>query len=141
MRDAAPPHPADDDGRHGADGEPALTIACLCAAWCRTCDAYADTLRQVRDALAAAAPGAPLRVLLIDIEDEADRLGDLDVENFPTVLIARGGSLLFFGTVTPHAQTLERLARGALDGSLAPLAAPPAPALALLPLLAGLPAL
>lgn len=33
---------------------------------------------------------------------------------FPTLLIARGARVLFFGPVTPHAQTLARLVENAL---------------------------
>ena len=39
----------------------------------------------------------------IDIEDEADALGDLDIETFPTLLIADGSVLRFLGPVTPQA--------------------------------------
>ena len=45
----------------------------------------------------------------LDIEDEAEELGDLDVENFPTLLIARGDNVLFYGTMLPHISHLERL--------------------------------
>jgi len=31
-------------------GEP-LLVACLCAQWCRTCDAYRDTLLSARASL------------------------------------------------------------------------------------------
>jgi len=95
-----------------------LLLACLCAAWCRTCDAYRDTLAEVRTRLGVEAAG--LHLVWVDIEDEADLVGDLDIENFPTLLLARGTEPLFFGTVLPHAGTVERLLRGALDGSLAP---------------------
>jgi len=79
-------------------------VACLCAAWCRTCDSYRDTFA------AAAREHPTLRFVWIDIEDEADSLAplDLDVENFPTVLVAQGDELRFFGTLTPHAATLKR---------------------------------
>ena len=92
-----------------------LLVACLCAQWCRTCDAYRDTLLHVRDALQPTHPGSPMRFLWVDIED------------FPTLLLARGDQVLFFGPLLPHAQTLDRLVRGALAGELKP---PPAAALA-----------
>ena len=50
-----------------------------------------------------------IRFLWIDVEDEADLLHPLDVENFPTLLLAVDGAPVFFGPVTPHLQTLERL--------------------------------
>ena len=45
----------------------------------------------------------------MDVEDEADLIDPIEVENFPTILIAKGQNPLFFGTVLPHIETLERL--------------------------------
>jgi thioredoxin 1 len=90
-------------------GSEPLLVACLCAAWCRTCDEY----RPVFDTLRAGFAGRT-RFVWVDIEDDEDALGDIDVENFPTLLAARGGRVLFFGTVLPHAQT----ARGLIDRAL-----------------------
>lgn len=98
----------------------ALRVVCLCAAWCGVCRDYAATFED-----AAQAFGAQAGFTQLDIEDEAELLGPVDVENFPTLLIARGAQLLFFGTVTPHAQTLTRLVQGALAGELRPLADAP----------------
>jgi thiol-disulfide isomerase/thioredoxin len=89
-------------------------VACLCAQWCDSCREYRATF----DALAARF-GATADFAWIDIEDEADALGDVDVENFPTLLIADAGGPRFLGPVTPQAQTAERLIRGALAGELA----------------------
>lgn len=83
-----------------------LSLTCLCAAWCRTCDAYAPVLAEV-----AAEAGVPVR--WVDIEDEADLLGDLDVETFPTLLLQDGDAVRFFGPVTPQPDTLRRLLRAA----------------------------
>ena len=76
---------------------------CLCAEWCGTCREY----REAFEALAASLPEVRFRWL--DIEDEAERMGDLDVENFPTLLVARDDVVLFFGTMLPHIGHLERL--------------------------------
>jgi hypothetical protein len=94
-----------------------LHLACLCAAWCRTCDEYRVPFdAAVRDlAPAIAAAGAVLRPHWVDIEDEADALGDYDVETFPTLLIAEGRGLHFIGPVTPDAAALRALLRRALD--------------------------
>ena len=92
-------------------------VACLCAAWCDSCRDYRATF----DALAARLAG-DAEFAWIDIEDQADALGDLQVENFPTLLVARGEHALFFGPVTPQPQTAERLVQSALEGALA---APP----------------
>lgn len=77
-------------------------VACLCAAWCGTCRDY----RAGFDAMAAHFPGA--RFVWLDIEDDADLVGDYDVENFPTLLIQRHDSVLFFGTLLPHHHILHR---------------------------------
>ncbi len=83
-------------------------LVCLCAEWCGTCRDYRPLFDEV------AARHAGLRVLWVDIEDEADLVGDVEVETFPTLLIADvvdGVTPLvrFFGPLTPHAQTLARL--------------------------------
>jgi hypothetical protein len=91
-----------------------LTVACLCAQWCRTCHGYRDVFEQVLRPLGEMG----VQRMWVDVEDEADALGAVDVENFPTVLIARGDEVLFFGPVTPHAQTLQRLVHAALQDTL-----------------------
>ena len=100
----------------------ALLVACLCAQWCRTCDAYRDTLVATQAAMRVGHPHAELRFVWVDIEDESELVGDLDIEDFPTILLARGDQVLFFGPVMPHAQTLDRLVRSALDTDLPALA-------------------
>jgi thioredoxin 1 len=89
-------------------------VACLCAAWCNSCRDYRATFAALAAQFAGRADFA-----WIDVEDDADALGDLDIENFPTLLIAEPGALCFLGPVTPQAQTAERLVRQALDGVLA----------------------
>src|SRR5580765_768306 len=98
----------------------ALRVVCLCAGWCGVCNDYRATF----DA-AAAAFGARAGFSWVDIEDDAALLDDVDVENFPTLLIAQGDHTLFFGTITPQPATLARLVQRALDGALRPLAGAP----------------
>ena len=95
-----------------------LLVACLCANWCGTCRDYTATF----DAAAAALGAAAAHCVWIDIEDDAALVDNVDVENFPTLLIARDGRLLFFGTITPQPATLARLVSSALVDAL------PAPA-------------
>ena len=78
-------------------------VACLCAAWCGTCATYRATF----DAMAARHPDK--HFVWIDIEDQADVVGDLDVDNFPTLLIQRHDVVAFFGTVQPDPALAERL--------------------------------
>ena len=80
----------------------AFAVHCLCAEWCGTCRDY----RPGFHALAGQFPG--VRFVWLDIEERADDLGDLDVENFPTLLITRGDVVLFFGTMLPHLGHLQR---------------------------------
>jgi thiol-disulfide isomerase/thioredoxin len=78
-------------------------VACLCAAWCGTCESYRATF----DELAARHPDKLL--IWIDIEDQADVVGDLDVENFPTLLIQHHELVAFFGTMLPDVGVAHRL--------------------------------
>ena len=89
-------------------------VACLCAAWCVACREYGATFAAL-----AAQFGGDVDFAWIDIEDDADALGDLDIEDFPTLLIADAAGARFFGPVMPQASTAERLIRGALAGGLA----------------------
>ncbi|MES2934341.1 MAG: thioredoxin family protein [Pseudomonadota bacterium] len=86
-----------------AMAEPGWIMCCMCAAWCGTCRDY-----QIKfDELAAMHP--TLQFVWIDIEDQADVVGDLDVDDFPTVLIQRGDLVAFFGTVQPDLRQADRL--------------------------------
>lgn len=89
-----------------------VTVACLCAEWCGTCRDY----RAVFEQAVQARRDAGVLGAWIDVEDQADLIGAIDVDNFPTLLIARGDEVLFFGTVTPHPSTLSRLLQAALEG-------------------------
>jgi len=90
------------------------------------CREYAALFEQVAADFAGRAD-----FMRLDIEDEADLLDPIEVESFPTVLIARGDRVLFFGTITPQPATLARLVERALAGSLpAPADAPEIDALA-----------
>lgn len=102
---------------------PLPLVACLCAAWCGTCNQY----RALFDALAAEFAGQACFVWA-DIEDQADRLGDaLDVEDFPTLLIAGADDrAVFFGPVLPHAHTARQLLQRALGAHLPPATCQPA---------------
>ena len=95
-----------------------VDVACLCAAWCRTCDGYRAVFDEVTAELQAT--GAKLTPRWIDIEDEAELVGDLDVETFPTLLVASAGSVRFVGPLTPQPETLRRLLRAVLAGPAAP---------------------
>lgn len=96
-----------------------LLVACLCADWCGACREY----KPLFDALAVKFPH--VRFLWVDVEDEADLIDPIEVENFPTILMASGvdgqAKPLFFGTVLPHIETLERLIKDRLQAFNAPI--------------------
>ena len=101
-------------------------VACLCAAWCRTCESYQD----VFEAACAELPQAALRVRWIDIEDEAELIGDLDIDTFPTLLIADDEHIRFAGPLTPQPETLRRVLRAHLSDPTPAKVAPEYAALA-----------
>lgn len=80
-----------------------LDVVCLCAEWCGTCRDYRATFEALKQAL----PGHRYR--WIDIEDEADAIGDVDVETFPTLLVAHAGQVMFAGPVLPRLGDAQRL--------------------------------
>ena len=89
----------------GTPAPPPLVVACLCAQWCSSCREYRATFDEV----ASRFPDA--RFLWIDIEDEAALVDDIEVETFPTLLIAAGAEPRFLGPVAPHAESLAALVR------------------------------
>lgn len=86
-------------------------VACLCAAWCDVCRQFQPAF----DRLAERHPDK--RFVWVDVEDEADIVGDFDVENFPTLLIQRADTVVFFGTVLPDAGQANRLLQAQVDKS------------------------
>lgn len=92
---------------------PTLRVACLCAGWCHVCaewrPVFEATLREV---------GIPAH--WIDIEDDEDLLEGLEVDDFPTLLIARGGVPVWFGVIAPREAALHQRLRAAVAD--APLA-------------------
>lgn len=95
------------------DEPAAWLVACFCAAWCRTCDEYRVTF----DALAGEFE-RQMRFVWVDIEDDEQVLGGVDVVDFPTLLIAHGDRIHFYGPVTPHPQTARQLVQRGLQGGL-----------------------
>jgi thioredoxin 1 len=80
-----------------------MNVTCLCALWCDSCVAYRDGFF----AMAKEFPQARFRWL--DIEDDAEEVGEREVENFPTILVERGGHELFYGPLPPQHDHLKRL--------------------------------
>lgn len=95
-------------------------VVCLCAAWCGVCRDWRPAFEQ----LARSQPG--WRFAWVDVEDEDAAMGEVEVETFPTVLLARGGRALFMGPVAPSAPALAQLAQRLQAQAQPPAAASPA---------------
>lgn len=80
-----------------------FTVVCLCAEWCGVCREYRDGFRDIAGQFPLA------RFHWLDIEEHADDLGDIDVENFPTLLIRRRELIVFYGTILPTPSHLRRM--------------------------------
>ncbi len=80
-----------------------LCVVCLCAAWCSACTRY----RAIFDALADAHPNACF--VWLDVEVHADALEELDIDNFPTLLLEDTKGPRFFGPVLPYSLVVEQL--------------------------------
>ena len=78
-------------------------VVALCAEWCNVCREWRPVFNDT------AKSRADLHFAWVDVEDEADAMGDLDIETFPTVLVGRGDEALFLGPVQPSAAQLQRL--------------------------------
>jgi thiol-disulfide isomerase/thioredoxin len=91
----------------------ALTVICLCAAWCGSCREFAPAF----DALAASQPLDVFRWL--DIEDEPELVGDLDITMFPTLIVASPLGLHFGGEVLPRGGMVARLVASVRTAPLA----------------------
>jgi len=95
-------------GTAASDSE-GMLVVCLCAAWCKTCSEFRDTF----DRLAKAHPGAGF--VWLDVEDDSALVGDIEIENFPTLAVFRGDKPLFYGVTMPQegvvARTLASLSR------------------------------
>jgi len=80
-----------------------LVVLALCADWCGTCRDF----RQMLGHLARARP--EIVFAWADIEDDAELVGDIDVESFPTLAVFRAGQALHYGVSLPHEAVVARL--------------------------------
>ncbi len=94
-----------------------VLVVCLCAEWCGVCRDYRARFTSLQSRFPQA------QFLWIDVEDEADLLHPLDIEDFPTLLLAVGDEVRFFGPLTPQIETLERLIRVHMQDADAPAVA------------------
>ena len=93
-------------------------VVCLCAAWCDTCAEFRDTFAR----LERAHPQAEF--VWLDVEDDAALVGELDIENFPTLAVFRGGAPLFYGVTLPQEGVVARTLNSLLESKSAVTAVP-----------------
>jgi thioredoxin reductase (NADPH) len=90
-----------------------LLVACLCATWCETCTEFRVTFDKL------AASNCDFKFVWLDVEDDSALVGDIDIENFPTLAVFRGDKPLFYGVTMPQegvvARTLASLMRDDRD--------------------------
>jgi thioredoxin reductase (NADPH) len=111
---------------YGSDTDPMIRTAdtpmmvvALCAAWCDTCGEF----RGAFDRLAAENPNAAF--VWLDIEDEAEIVGEVEVENFPTLAVYVSERLVHFGVSLPQEGVVRRLLAALADEGRPALAGPP----------------
>ena len=85
-------------------------IHVLCAQWCGVC-------RDYRAFVTAQQAQSDQSWVWVDVEEHSDALGDLDVENFPTLLVTQGSTLRFLGTVLPQPEVALRLVQSLVQGN------------------------
>ena len=95
--------PAQAHALHQALSGRAFLVIGLCAAWCNTCDEFRETFEDI----AAARPDSTF--VWIDIEDDAEIAGDIDIDNFPTLAVFHRERLLHFGVSLPLPPIVARL--------------------------------
>ena len=93
-------------------------VACLCAAWCGVCRDWQPLFAE------QAASHPDMRFAWVDVEDEDDAMGEVDIETFPTLLVARGAEVLYLAPIPPSATQFKRLLAGL---QAQPVAAPGLP--------------
>ncbi len=79
------------------------TVACFCAQWCGACRNWFEPFKTLSEKY------PDLNFIWIDIEDHADLLDTLEIDNFPCLLIQYGDIVNFFGAIHPDIKVAERL--------------------------------
>lgn len=97
----------------------AWCVVCLCAAWCGVCRQYEAEFRALQQQF------PQVRFVWLDVEDEEALVGDVDVETFPTLLIAHQDRPMFLGPLLPQIKVLERLLASLQDAQTAAPGLPP----------------
>ncbi len=90
-------------------------VACLCAQWCGICRGWREAFRDLALQSQQLLPAS--RWLWVDVESQADALGDFEPENFPVLAVQRGEHLLYCAALPQQAGNWRRMVQslGALD--------------------------
>lgn len=65
-----------------------------------------------------------VQLVWVDIEDQSELLDNVDIEDFPTLLMSDANHVYFWGPLLPHEATACQVIEGLVRGALAPLDAP-----------------
>ena len=88
-------------------------VHCICAHWCDTCSEF----RPLFDQLAGSQPQKVFRWHIL--EELEEQFPDIEVENFPMILIAdASGKLQFTGPILPNRSALDHLLVATGDGKV-----------------------
>ena len=88
---------------------PAWRVHVLCAQWCGVC-------RDYRAFVDAPRPSVAVQWVWVDIETHSDALDELDIVDFPTLLVTEGDAVRFLGAITPQPEVAERPVKSLLSG-------------------------
>ncbi|MDH3319570.1 MAG: thioredoxin family protein [Betaproteobacteria bacterium] len=106
-----------DEPRSSTGGEE-LLVVCLCAAWCYICNdfraAFAGLARAHRH----------VGFIWVDIEEDRALVGDVDIDDFPTLAVFRGNTPVFFGVTRPQSPVVARTLASLLGAEPQPVAVP-----------------
>ena len=80
-----------------------LVVISLCAAWCHVCGEFREAFERI------ARERGDAQFVWLDIEDDHEVCGDIDVESFPTLVVFRGDVPVHYGVSTPQEATVRRL--------------------------------
>ena len=94
-----------------------MVVVGLCAGWCHVCRDF----RPAFERLAGEWPQA--RFVWLDIEDDSETVGEVEVENFPTIAVFVGGRAVHYGVSLPQEAVVRRTLRAL--ATAAPLDDPP----------------
>ena len=86
-------------------------VAFFCAQWCRACREFRPEL----DKMTVSYP--QVAFFWVDVEDNSDMLGDLDINKFPTLLIQQGDTVAFYSCIHPDTKLIERILQSAMEES------------------------